>query len=64
MERMRDQLIPTKRLKAIKEELAGFSSSEVLKKTGEFYHKSNYFFASNVIDVISTCEKHDVDVVT
>ena len=59
----RDQLIPAKRLKAIQEELAGFFNSEVLKKTGEFYHKSNYFFASNVIDVISTCEKRDVGVV-
>ena len=40
---MRDKLIPTKRLKAIQEELAGFLNKEVLTKNGEFYHRDTYF---------------------
>ena len=43
MERERDQLIPSKRLKAIQEELAGFFNKEVLRKDGEFYHGDTYF---------------------
>jgi hypothetical protein len=43
MERERDQLIPSKRLKAIQEELAGFLNKEVLVKNGEFYHRDTYF---------------------
>ena len=42
MERMRDQLIPSKRLKALQEEIAGFFNSEVLKRDGEFFHSANY----------------------
>jgi len=43
MEREKDKLIPTKRLIAIQEELAGFLNKDVLKKSGEFFHPRNYF---------------------
>ena len=42
MELMRDKLIPSKRLKALQEEIAGFFNSEVLKRGGEFFHNPNY----------------------
>ena len=42
MEKMRDALIPSKRLIAIQEEIAGFLNSSVLKKDAEFYHKTTF----------------------
>jgi hypothetical protein len=34
---MREKLLPTQRIRAIKEELAGFLMREVLHKAGEHY---------------------------
>ena len=59
MERERDHLIPSKRLKAIQKELAGFLNKEVLNKNGEFYHSDTYFIGRELDAWI----KRDVGVV-